>query len=158
LQHQNEVKQPSWPLPLSLYHLQTLRECPKGKQIQVYVQSINSWFQKFQGLISNPDKVRKSEREKKSFSTRQYQEHVFQFDLEKQISLKTLYLFSASVELQSFRFLNPNNPFLFQYSAPTLKHCDTVNRKVQVDINRVSTNHQPSQRPSEFAEFTEFFF
>jgi hypothetical protein len=97
-------------------------------------------------LISNPDKVRKSEREKQSFSTRQYQEHVFQFDLEKHINLKTLYLFSASVELQSFRFLNPKTPFLAQYSDPTLKHCATVNRKVQVDINRVSTNHQPIQK------------
>jgi hypothetical protein len=65
--------------------------------------------------------VRKSEREKQSFSTQhQYQEHVFQFDLGKQISLKTLYLFSASVELQSFRFLNPKIPFLAQYSDPTV--------------------------------------
>jgi hypothetical protein len=64
--------------------------------------------------------VRKSEREKQSFSTRQYQEHVFQFDLEKHINLKTLYLFSASVELQSFRFLNPKTPFLAQYSDPTV--------------------------------------
>ena len=45
-------------------------------------------------------------------------------------------------QMQSFRFLNPNSPFLFQFGAPTLKHCATVNRKIQVDINRVSTNLQ----------------
>jgi hypothetical protein len=67
-------------------------------------QVINPCFQKLLGLISNPDKVRKSEREKQSFSTRQYQEHVFQFDLEKHINLKTLYLFSASVELNRSDF------------------------------------------------------
>jgi hypothetical protein len=36
------VKQPSWPLPFFLSHLQTLRECPKGKQLQVTDQGINS--------------------------------------------------------------------------------------------------------------------
>jgi hypothetical protein len=118
-------------------------------------QVINPWFQKLLGLISNPDKVRKSEREKQSFSTRQYQEHVFQFDLEKHINLKTLYLFSASVELQSFRFLNPKTPFLAQYSDPTVPRSTVKFKSTSIGFRQTIGQ---SQRPSEFVEFTEFFF
>ena len=104
-----------------------------SKSFKVWFQILTRW---------------ENQREKSNLSQQQhqYQEHVVQFDLGKQISLKTLYLFSASVELQSFRFLNPKTPFLAQYSDPTLKHCATVNRKVQVDINRVSTNHRPKPK------------
>jgi hypothetical protein len=59
-----EVKQPSWSLPIFLSHLQTLRECPKGKLL---LSNIGPGKCKLLGLISNPDKVRRSEREKRSF-------------------------------------------------------------------------------------------
>jgi hypothetical protein len=142
LQHQKEVKQPSWPLPFFYLIFKLFVRAQKAND-----KVINPWFQKLLGLISNPDKVRKSEREKQSFSTRQYQEHVFQFDLEKHINLKTLYLFSASVELQSFRFLNPKTPFLAQYSDPTVSRSTVKFKSTSIGFRQ--TTSQPKW-PSEF--------
>ncbi len=77
------------------------------------------------------------------------------------ISLKTLYLFTASQPLQSFRFLNTKQsiPLPIQCSD-TKALCQVIkswtvvvyNNRSPVDINRVSTNLQPSQGPSEFTE------
>ncbi len=64
--------------------------------------------------------------------------------------------------MQSFRFLNPKNPFLAQYSAPTLKHCAkssnlellsyTTTVLISTSIGLPQTNSRPAKAASEFTE------